>query len=490
MSLSSLRIMQLHYLCSLPWLAPLCRDWNLPTVALSSYPLFGKTSPYFSFPSSSCFFSSVSSAPMVRLSVSQCGQIGVVTLDRPQAKNALSKRLLQELRQMILSLQHPPTSLRLLLVRSAVAGVFCAGADLKERAGMSASDVRGFVSVLRGTMEALDKLPLPTIACIDGAALGGGLEVALACDFRCAGAKALVGLPETALAIIPGAGGTQRLPRLVGAQKAKFLIMTARKMLAPDALQFGVLDFVEGENEHVLLGESKRRPAGVCGKEQVEGNKEHDNKEALAHADINIDNNNLLTPAQTQAVNIFGSLFDFESRAMCNSILTAGGEQNQSHLTTTETARLHITTTQQTASKDATTADKAPSSGFLMDVGSSGFVGGGREEKKEGKVGASGEGRDDESEGQMGGFGFSGCHVNAVKEYGFCLGLLLASQMLDKGPVALQAAKRAIADGMQTDLASSMDIERINYDKVLNTHDRLEALEAFKNKRKPVFRGL
>lgn len=136
------------------------------------------------------------------------------------------------------------SAVRAVVIRSGVPKAFCAGADLKERATMSKSEVAAFVHGLRSAFSGVASLPMPTIAAIEGAALGGGLELALACDFRVAGAEAQLGLPETALGIIPGAGGTQRLSRLIGPSKAKELIFTARKLTAADAFTFGVVNHV------------------------------------------------------------------------------------------------------------------------------------------------------------------------------------------------------------------------------------------------------
>lgn len=102
--------------------------------------------------------------------------------------------------------------------------------------------MEGFVESLRSSFSKLAGLPFPTIAAIEGVALGGGLELALACDIRIAGSGALLGLPETALAIIPGAGGTQRLPRVVGIMKAKELIFTAARLSSSEALQIGLVN--------------------------------------------------------------------------------------------------------------------------------------------------------------------------------------------------------------------------------------------------------
>lgn len=148
---------------------------------------------------------------------------------------------------MLRELQHAlaevttDSNVRTVIVRSSVAGVFCAGADLKERAGMTPSEAESFVNSLRATFSSIGELPPPTIACIEGAALGGGLEMALACDFRVVGGDATLGLPETGLAIIPGAGGTQRLPRLVGQEKAKELVFTAAKLKGEEAMKYGLV---------------------------------------------------------------------------------------------------------------------------------------------------------------------------------------------------------------------------------------------------------
>ncbi|KAH6584233.1 hypothetical protein BASA61_007591 [Batrachochytrium salamandrivorans] len=172
--------------------------------------------------------------------------IYVLTLDRPTAKNALGRNLLAQFRESI-NQMHFDEKVRVVIVKSAVDGVFCAGADLKERAKMEQTEVASFVHSLRASFSELEALPMPTIAAIDGFALGGGLELALGTDLRVAGSKAKVGLPETRLAIIPGAGGTQRLPRLIGASRAKELIFTSRLLSSNEALDYGIVNYaVEG----------------------------------------------------------------------------------------------------------------------------------------------------------------------------------------------------------------------------------------------------
>uniref|UniRef100_A0A803SPJ8 AU RNA binding methylglutaconyl-CoA hydratase n=1 Tax=Anolis carolinensis TaxID=28377 RepID=A0A803SPJ8_ANOCA len=124
-----------------------------------------------------------------------------------------------------------------------------AGADLKERAKMHSSEVSSFVSKARATINEIANLPVPTIAAIDGIALGGGLELALACDIRVAATSAKMGLVETKLAIIPGAGGTQRLPRTVGVSLAKELIFSARVLDGEEAKSIGLVSHVVEQNE-------------------------------------------------------------------------------------------------------------------------------------------------------------------------------------------------------------------------------------------------
>ncbi|KAI9218989.1 ClpP/crotonase-like domain-containing protein [Blastocladiella britannica] len=167
--------------------------------------------------------------------------IAVVTLNRPAAKNALSRTLLAQISECLEHLRDSETT-RVVVLRSAVDRVFCAGADLKERRTMTPAQVSSFVSALRSTFSGVAALPMPTIAALDGAALGGGLELAMCCDLRTAGTSAKLGLPETKLAIIPGAGGTQRLPRLIGVPLAKELMFTGRQLVAADALAMGLVN--------------------------------------------------------------------------------------------------------------------------------------------------------------------------------------------------------------------------------------------------------
>eukprot|EP00250_Pteridium_aquilinum_P014642 c22112_g1_i2 orf=172-1068(+) len=174
----------------------------------------------------------------------QGSDTGIVdaVLNRPESRNAISMAMLEQFRNIFESIHHDPLA-RVLILRSGVPGVFCAGADLKERRHMQIPEVRRYSHTIRSTFSFLEALSIPTIAVIEGAALGGGLELALACDLRVCGSEAVLGLPETSLAIIPGAGGTQRLPRLIGEARAKELIFTARKFDAKYAEKIGLVEY-------------------------------------------------------------------------------------------------------------------------------------------------------------------------------------------------------------------------------------------------------
>jgi methylglutaconyl-CoA hydratase len=169
--------------------------------------------------------------------------IAIVTLNRPEAANALSTSLLNELSELLGDLAFRK-DIRVVIVTGAGEKVFCAGADLKERAGMNETEVRKTVALIRETINQVEQLPQPVIAVLNGSAFGGGLELALACDIRVAVDTAQLGLTETSLGIIPGAGGTQRLPRLIGKGKAKELIFTAKRITAQEAAQIGLVEYV------------------------------------------------------------------------------------------------------------------------------------------------------------------------------------------------------------------------------------------------------
>lgn len=171
------------------------------------------------------------------------GPVGRLTLQRPEQRNALSRSLVAEMDSIFMQVAEDP-NVSVVVVRGSGTKAFCAGADLKEREGMPDDEVVACVDAIRHCFERLAQLPQITIACLNGVALGGGLELALACDLRYASSEAKLGLPETRLAIIPGAGGTQRLPRIVGVARAKELIFTGRVLPAAQALEVGLVHAV------------------------------------------------------------------------------------------------------------------------------------------------------------------------------------------------------------------------------------------------------
>lgn len=174
--------------------------------------------------------------------------IVLLRLNRPETKNAISKQMLEMFRGSLSELKFEKQA-RVLIIKSDVKGAFCSGADLKERRTMPAEEVPKFVDNIRGLANDLADLPFPVIAAIDGYALGGGLEIALACDIRVASASSRMGLTETKLAIIPGAGGTQRLTRLVGISVAKELIFRGQILSGVEAAQIGLVNHVVREEE-------------------------------------------------------------------------------------------------------------------------------------------------------------------------------------------------------------------------------------------------
>lgn len=186
-------------------------------------------------------------------------QIATIILNRSQKANSLSVQMLNELQEIIENIKYNP-AIRCVIITGSGDKAFCAGADLKERATMSHQEVRKTVALIRKTINDIEQLPKPVIAAINGVALGGGTELALACDIRIAGTSAMLGLTETSLGIIPGAGGTQRLARLIGKGKAKELIFTAKKISANEAEKIGLVEYVEED----LLGKAKELALLIC----------------------------------------------------------------------------------------------------------------------------------------------------------------------------------------------------------------------------------
>jgi len=166
-----------------------------------------------------------------------------VTLNRPEVRNALSREVnlrLQELATELADRQE----VHAVVITGTGDKAFCAGADLKERRGVSADETGPYLNAIAGAINDWGDLNKPTICAMNGSAYGGGLELALACDFRVLVEGAEVGLTEVRLGIMPGGGGTQRLPRLIGEARAKEMILLGRRISAARALEIGLVNQV------------------------------------------------------------------------------------------------------------------------------------------------------------------------------------------------------------------------------------------------------
>jgi enoyl-CoA hydratase/carnithine racemase len=170
-------------------------------------------------------------------------QAVILTLNRPAVMNCLNFDLLYAVKNEIEALQFSDT-IRCVIITGAGEKAFCAGADLKERATLTQDQVKQFIVTIRNLLTAIQNLKMPVISAVNGIALGGGTEIALASDIRIASDTAVMGLTETRLAIIPGGGGTQRLPRIIGVAKAKELIFTGRRVDAKEAMDIGLVNAV------------------------------------------------------------------------------------------------------------------------------------------------------------------------------------------------------------------------------------------------------
>jgi enoyl-CoA hydratase/carnithine racemase len=167
------------------------------------------------------------------------GAVVEIVLDRPPA-NALGPEIITGLHTAIDYAQ--AVNAKVVVVASALDGYFAAGADIKHMSAVDPASFRDYGDALRGALERLAALPMISVAAIDGLALGGGLELAMACTLRVGAAAARLGLPEVKLGLIPGAGGTQRLPRLVGRGRALDLMLTGRQVEADEAFWIGLID--------------------------------------------------------------------------------------------------------------------------------------------------------------------------------------------------------------------------------------------------------
>ncbi|GAA3054716.1 enoyl-CoA hydratase/isomerase family protein [Actinokineospora globicatena] len=227
--------------------------------------------------------------------------IGTIRLGRPPM-NAINRQLQAELREAAHE-AGTRADVRAVIVYGGPK-VFAAGADVKEFAEMSYTDIADYAPELSASVTAVARLPKPTVAAITGYALGGGYELALACDRRIAGDNAKVGQPEVLLGLIPGAGGTQRLARLIGPSRAKDIVYTGRFVDAAEALAIGMVDEVVAPDD---VYDAARRWAGQFS---------HGASRALAAAKAAIDTglDTDLTSGLAVETNLFAALFATEDR--------------------------------------------------------------------------------------------------------------------------------------------------------------------------------
>ncbi|HET9752847.1 MAG TPA: enoyl-CoA hydratase-related protein [Myxococcales bacterium] len=178
------------------------------------------------------------------------GPVRILTIDTEPQLNVLSRALVAELLAQARKADAEP-SLRAVVLTGAGHRAFCAGANLKERQGWSDDDIRRWLVELHEGLRAIERCSKPWIAAVNGLALGGGCELALACDLRVLDPAAQIGLTETKIGVIPGGGGTVRLSRVVGLGRARDLILTARRVDAPEALQIGLANRISAAGDSV-----------------------------------------------------------------------------------------------------------------------------------------------------------------------------------------------------------------------------------------------
>lgn len=189
--------------------------------------------------------------------------IAVVTISRRQALNALNTATLRELENIFDEIAG--SEIKAVIITGAGEKAFIAGADIAEMAGMSPLEAREFALLGHRVTRKMERIPQPVIAAVNGFALGGGCEIALACDIRIAAEGARFGQPEVGLGIIPGFGGTQRLPRLIGKGLANELLLTARLVTSGEALQMGLVNQVVSSDQLMTKAREMAKTIGEKG---------------------------------------------------------------------------------------------------------------------------------------------------------------------------------------------------------------------------------
>ena len=228
--------------------------------------------------------------------------IATITVNREKALNALNKGVIADLHQAFDDI-HADSALRAVIITGA-GRAFVAGADIAEMKAMSAEEGRRMIETGQDLMNRIESCRIPVIAAVNGFALGGGCELAMACDIRIASEKAKFGQPETKLGIIPGYGGTQRLPRIVGKGMAKKLIYTGELIDAKEAYRIGLADGLAAPEE--LLQEAKKLAESICSNAPI--------AMAMAKSAINEGIHREITDGVSLEAKRFDTAFDSEDR--------------------------------------------------------------------------------------------------------------------------------------------------------------------------------
>jgi len=223
----------------------------------------------------------------------QNGNVAYVTINRPEALNALNGRVLKSLNS-VLDLIRESDEIRTVIIKGAGNKAFVAGADIKEMSDMNCMEARAFSRLGQEVFNKIEKLPKAVIAAVNGFALGGGCELAMACDIRIATKKSKFALPELGLGVIPGFAGTQRLPRLVGKGIAKEIMFTSKQVTADEAYRIGLVNEVVEEeklqdfcNEIAkTIGTKSKVAIGICKSSVNEGMELDIDKAMLHEADL------------------------------------------------------------------------------------------------------------------------------------------------------------------------------------------------------------
>lgn len=198
---------------------------------------------------------------MAFVEIEQKNNYAILTINRPEALNALNGEVISQLGEVLQEIDL--AAVRCLIVTGAGTKAFVAGADIAQMSSLTQVQAQAFGKQGNDVFRMLETFPVPTIAAVNGFALGGGCELAMSCDIRLCSDTAVFGQPEVGLGITPGFGGTQRMARLIGPGKAKELIYTARNMKAPEALAIGLVQGVYATEE--LLAEAEKMAARIAG---------------------------------------------------------------------------------------------------------------------------------------------------------------------------------------------------------------------------------